>query len=80
MLSTQDINTGLSLHEAIEREQARRERGAWFPACGGSEVPCKVGHYTYLYMFQPSTRKHAYLCIETDLFLDADEADRIFGY
>jgi hypothetical protein len=80
MLSTQDINTALTLHEAIEREQARRERGPWVPAHNGTEVPCKVGCYRYLYMYQASTRTHAYLCLDTDMFLDDAEADRIFGH
>jgi len=66
----------MTFEEAI----ARKEAGPWFPAHGGTETPVRVGEYTYLYMYQPSTRRHAYYCQTTDLFVSDEEADRIFGY
>ena len=68
-----------TLAEAIEESRARAERGPWYPACGGTEVPFRSGEYTYLYMYQPSTRRHAYYCQTTDLFLSDEEADQLFG-
>ena len=79
MSNTEDIKTALTIHEAIEAEMRRRERGPWVPACGGTETPVTVGEYRYLYMFQPSTRRHAYYCMTTDMFLSDDEADQLFG-
>jgi len=73
------LNNTATLAELLDAQIARAEAGPWVPACGGTETPVTVGCYTYLYMFQPSTRRHAYYCQTTDLFLDADEADQIFG-
>lgn len=63
----------------LEERQAKLEQGNWYPACGGTEVPVKKGHYTYLYCWQPSTGKHAYLCLETDMILSDEQALNIFG-
>lgn len=68
-----------TLEQAIADKAACDERGPWYPACGGTEKPFRVGHYTYQYMFQPSTRRHAYLCLETDMFLSDAEADKVLA-
>ena len=67
----------MTLTEAIETKQALKEQGPWFPACGGTEKPFKVGFYRYQYMFQPSTRNHAYLNLDTDMFLTDEDADSL---
>ena len=69
----------MTLYEALEAKRAQDERGPWVPACGGTEVPFKLGHYRYQYMFQASTRTHALLCLDTDLFLSDAEADRLLA-
>ena len=40
----------------------------WVPACGGMEVPGKArnGH-TYLFVFNPRQRQHAWLNMDTDI-------------
>lgn len=47
---------------------------AWVPACGGTETPffARSGA-RLLYCWQPSTGKHAYLNVETDLILSDEE-------
>jgi hypothetical protein len=52
-----------------------RENGNWFPACGGTEVPftTRTGR-RLLYCWQPSTGRHAYLDLDTDLILSDEEA------
>ena len=73
------LNNTQTLAEALDAAKAKAERGPWFPACNGTEESFKHCCYRYLYMYQPSTRTHAYLCLDTDLFLDDDEADLLFG-
>ena len=50
-------------------------QGNWFPANNGSEEPIltRTGA-RLLYVWQPSTGKHAYLNCETDLILTDEEA------
>lgn len=49
----------------------------WHPACGGTEEPftTRTGK-RLLYVWQPSTNRHAYLDLETDLILSDEEARR----
>lgn len=53
----------------------RRSQGNWVVACGGTERPfeTRTGR-TLLYMWQPSTGRHAYLDVKTDLILSDEEA------
>jgi hypothetical protein len=73
-------DTTKTLAEALDAQIARAQQGPWVPACGGTEVAFRHGHYRYQYMFQASTRTHAYYCLDTDLILNDDEADRLFGH
>lgn len=55
--------------------QAKLDNGNWFPACNGTEVPfTSRGGHKLLYCWQPSTGKHAYINVETDILLTDDEA------
>jgi len=72
-------NANQTIEDAINAKQARDEQGAWIPAGGGSEKSFRHGDYTYQYMYQPSTHRHAYLCLDTDLFLSNDQADKVFA-
>ena len=52
-----------------------REQGNWYPACGGTETPTRYrSGRTLLYVWQPSTGRHAYLDMGTDLILSDEEA------
>jgi len=65
--------TSLTEHlEAIDRSRAQ---GNWVPACGGTEQPftTRTGR-RLLYCWQPSTGRHAYLDVQTDIILTDDEA------
>jgi len=70
----------LTLAEALDAQQAKAERGSWFPASGGTEVPFVTrGGFRLLYMFQPSTRTHAHLDLDRDMFVGDEEIDAILA-
>jgi len=64
-----------SVAEILDAKEKLAEQGDWIPACQGTEVPfwTKTGR-RLLYCYQPSTGKHAYLDVETDLILSDDDA------
>jgi hypothetical protein len=64
-----------SVIDRILADAARREQGNWIPACGGTEVPftSRSGH-RLLYCWQPTTGRHAYINLDTDIPLTDDEA------
>ena len=52
----------------------------WIPANGGTETPftSRTG-VRLLYCWQPSTGRHAYLNLDTDIILTDEEAEEILG-
>jgi hypothetical protein len=66
----------LQAGEAYMNQSVNQEN--WFPACGGTEVPfhTRTG-YRLLYVWQPSTGKHAYLNCETESILTDEEAFQV---
>lgn len=64
-----------SIIDRILTDAARREQGNWVPACGGTEQPftSRSGH-RLLYCWQPTTGRHAYINLDTDILLTDDEA------
>ena len=66
--------------QTIAEAIAKREQGNWVPACGGTETPFKTrSGAVLLYCWQPSTGRHAYLNVQTDLILDDSEAFALLG-
>jgi len=61
--------------EILDERKAKAEQGNWIPACGGTETPfyTRTGR-RLLYCWQPSTGRHAYLDLGTDLILSDHEA------
>jgi len=61
--------------EFVEKRRWQGEDGDWFPASGGSETPfmSRTGK-RLLYVYQPTTGRHAYLDLDSDLILPDDEA------
>lgn len=52
----------------------------WYPASGGTEEPFITrNRYRLLYCWQPSTGKHAYLNLDTDIILTDEEARMALG-
>lgn len=52
----------------------------WYPASGGTEEPFVTrNRFRLLYCWQPSTGKHAYLNLDTDLILTDEEARLAMG-
>jgi hypothetical protein len=58
----------------------RKEQGNWIPACGGTETPfrTRMGR-RLLYCWQPSTGRHAYLDVDSDMILTDQEAQLALG-
>lgn len=66
--------------ERLDEEQKRREQGNWVPACGGTEQPFTTrSGYRLQYLWQPSTGRHAYINLDTDIILTDDEAFRLLA-
>lgn len=63
-----------------ERERVRKDNGSWVPACGGSETPFVTrSGFRLLYCWQPSTGRHAYINVDTDIALSDEEARAALG-
>jgi hypothetical protein len=64
-----------TLVELLDAADARREQGPWVPGSGGTETPftSRSGR-RLLYCWQPSTGRHAYLDLGTDIILTDEEA------
>jgi hypothetical protein len=59
----------------ISMPETNMKNDDWIPACNGTEVPftSRTG-MRLLYCWQPSTGKHAYLNLDTDIILTDEEA------
>lgn len=69
-----------TLVEMLKAREAKAEQGNWVPACNGTEVPFTTRNgRRLLYCWQPSTGKHAYLDMGTDLILTDEEAMLALG-
>ncbi len=69
-----------SLADRLAEKAAAREQGPWLPASGGTEEPfTSRGGRRLLYCWQPSTGRHAYLDLGTDLILSDEEAAATLG-
>lgn len=70
----------MNVAQILAERQAKAEQGPWFPAAGGTEVPfySRSGR-RLLYCWQPSTGRHAYLDMGTDMFLTDQEAWEALG-
>lgn len=63
--------------ELLEEQRIRNEQGDWYPASNGTETPfrTRTGR-RLLYCYQPTTGRHAYLDLDTDLILSNEEAEK----
>jgi hypothetical protein len=70
----------MTLAEMLKVQAEKAEQGAWIPGGGGSETPfwTRTGR-RLLYCWQPSTGRHAYLDVQTDLILSDEEARVALG-
>ena len=70
----------MSVPEAIAASEAKKANGNWLPANGGTEEPFMTrSGRRLLYCWQPSTGRHAYLDLGTDLILSDEEAELALG-
>ena len=69
-----------TLVEIFKEREAKNEQGSWIPGCGGMEIPFHTrSGRKLLYCWQPSSGKHAYLDVGTDLILTDEEAREVIG-
>ncbi len=69
-----------TLAELLAAADKRAANGNWVPAAGGTEVPFETrSGRRLLYCWQPSTGRHAYLDLGTDLILTDEEAELALG-
>jgi hypothetical protein len=71
------MNNQFSVQGKLVAAQKRAEEGNWFPACDGTETSffTRTGR-KLLYCYQPTTGRHAYLDVQTDLILSDEEAQQ----
>jgi len=69
------MNNQFSVYGKLVAARKAAEQGNWFPACDGTETPftARSGR-RLLYCYQPSTGRHAYLDLESDMILTDEEA------
>ena len=66
--------------ERFAAHDAAAKQGAWYPACGGTEVPFATRSGVVIqYMYQPATGTHAYYRVHDDLFVSNEEAFMLLG-
>ena len=70
-----------SVVDLLTASEQRRAQGPWVPACGGTEQPfvTRTG-YRIQYMWQPSTGRHAYLNLDTDVIVDDSSLSVVLGF
>ena len=70
-----DLVDGVMTNARFEAEQKRLVNGHWYRACRGNQGPfVSRGGHRLLYCWQPSTGRHAYINLDTDIALSDDEA------
>ena len=73
-LGVETIEPKPSITEILARREYEKSQGNWVAASSGTEKPftTRTGHKVQ-YMWQPSTGRHAYINLETDIIIaDAD--------
>ena len=68
-----------SVAELLDERQRKAEQGPWVVACGGAEPVMTVKGTRVQYMWQPSTRRHAYYNLDNDMFLSDEETEILFS-
>lgn len=64
---------------AKEDQLGTMNRDQWVPANKGTEKPFEIRGRRLHYMWNRRTGEHAYLDLDTDIFLDEKEVRQIFG-
>lgn len=67
----------LTIEQAIKDQEARKANGNWIPACGGTETEFTMNGTRLLYCWQPTSGKHAYLNLDTDMIMSDEDVDML---
>ena len=71
----------MTVLEMLVKRDFQRSQGNWYPANGGTETEITTRNgYRLLYCWQPSSGRHAYLNLDTDIILSDEEARLAFGH
>lgn len=74
------VINNMNLTDILAAKEAADEQGDWQPANGGSEEPFVTrNRRRLLYCWQPSTGRHAYLDMDSDIILTDEEARLALG-
>ena len=70
----------MNLKELLDARDRRAADGPWIPASHGTERAfwTRTGRHL-LYCWQPTTGRHAYLDLGTDLILSDEEGEQALG-
>lgn len=80
MVAWMAILNNISLVDLLKARDEARDQGDWQPAAGGTEVPFETrSGRRLLYCWQPSTGRHAYLDLGTDIVLTDAEAEQVLS-
>lgn len=75
-----DMVDGVLFNSRLKAADDRRAQGNWVPACGGTETPFTTrSGMRLLYCWQPSSGRHAYINLDTDIVLSDEEARAALG-
>jgi hypothetical protein len=67
-------------YETLAARDYARSQGAWVPACNGTETEFRSrSGLRLLYCWQPSSGRHAYINLDTDITLTDEEAINALG-
>lgn len=70
----------VNLADLLLAVDAAKDQGDWQPANGGTEEPFMTrSRRRLLYCWQPSTGRHAYLDMDSDLILSDEEAQNVLA-
>lgn len=74
------MTLNMTVAEQIDAALAKKTQGNWYPASGGTETPTtyRTGR-RLLYCYQPSTGRHSYLDLGTDIILSDEDARLAIG-
>jgi hypothetical protein len=63
----------MTKHQAEYNRAVTMKLDAWVPACGGTEEIFVARNKRILYCYNPKTKKHGYLDVDSDIIMTDEE-------